>query len=213
MLGLFLPTHQWCSTVRSQMREHVSPLTEQADLLQSNEMDPSTFLFDWTTVWTIKCLSMHMTAPVSKWRCVTNTASWAEPRWSLPGSLHYPLVFVLIAWRLPLIQYNRLHLWGPQWASFHCFNLLTNQSRLLAHLCVAEATQDMFLLQVATFWTWLDVRLGAGERERGRVKTVVQDNTEMINVHKYWFVPKSFSCSVRKQLLCALLWSIRLVLM
>lgn len=93
------------------------------------------------------------------------SALLAEPGGSLPGSLHDPLVFVLLAWCLALIQDNSLHSRGPQRPTFHFFYLLTNQSGLPAHLSVTEATHDMFLLQVATLWTRLNVVLKEGDRE------------------------------------------------
>ena len=81
---------------------------------------------------------------------VSKKTTLAEPGRPLPGPLHYPLVFVLLAWCLALIQHHRLHCWRPQRASFHCFDLLTNPTGLLAHLGVTDAAQDVFLLQVAT---------------------------------------------------------------
>lgn len=56
---------------------------------------------------------------------------------------------------------------------------MTNHTGLLAHLCVAEAAQDVSLLEVATFWTRLDVGLAEVDRERHTVKTVGQDNTNI----------------------------------
>lgn len=106
-----------------------------------------------------------MTRPVSQGH-VARAASVAEPCRPLSRPLHYPLVFVLLTWHLTLIQHNRLHSWGPQWASFHCSNLLPNQTSLLAHLSITEATKDVFLFQVAALWTWLDVVLREGHREK-----------------------------------------------
>lgn len=85
--------------------------------------------------------------------------SVTEPGGSLPGSLHYPLVFILGAWRFPLIQDHSLHGRGPQRAAFHGVYLLTNQTGLSAHFGVAEPTQDVLLLQVAALQTRLDVVL------------------------------------------------------
>lgn len=93
------------------------------------------------------------------------SASVAEPGRPLSGPLHNPLVFVLLAWCLALVQDDGLHSRRPQRAAFHCLYLLTNQTSLLAHLSITEATQDMFLLQVATLWTRLNVGLRGRDRE------------------------------------------------
>lgn len=90
----------------------------------------------------------------------------AKPGGPFPGSLHYPLVFVLLVWRLTLIKHDCLHSWGPQRASFYCLNLLTDQTSLLADFSITETAQDVFLFQVATLWTWLDVGLREGDTER-----------------------------------------------
>lgn len=91
-------------------------------------------------------------------------ASRAEPGRPLPGPFHDPLVFVLLARRLPFIQDDRLQRRRPQRAAFHCLYLLANQSRLLAHLGVTEGAQDVLLLQVATLRTRLNVVLREGEQ-------------------------------------------------
>lgn len=105
------------------------------------------------------------------------SGSIAEPGRPLPGSLHYPLVLVLLAWLLTLIQHDRLHSRGPQRASFSCLNLLTNQTSLLADLCITETAQDMFLLQVATLCTHLNVGLREGDTERDseHIETAVEE--------------------------------------
>lgn len=99
--------------------------------------------------------------------CITHSLrmseSLAEPGRSLPGSLHNPFVLVLLTRCVTLIDDDCLHCRGPQWAALHGLNLLTNKASLFAHLSITEATQDMFLLQVATLWTWLNVVLNFAE--------------------------------------------------
>lgn len=90
----------------------------------------------------------------------------AEPGRPLPGPLHYPLAFVLFAWHLALIQDDGLRCRGPQGATLHFADLPANLSGFPAHLLIAEATQDVLLLQVATLWTGLNVVLGPGERHK-----------------------------------------------
>lgn len=97
----------------------------------------------------------HKTKPIR----VHTAASQTEPDRPLSGPLHNPLVCVLLAWHLTLINYNRLNSWRPQWAAFHCLHLLTNQSSLSGHLSITEATQDVFLFEMATLWTRLNVGL------------------------------------------------------
>lgn len=107
--------------------------------------------------------------------CVTHSinisASQAEPGRPLPAPLHNPLVLDQLTRRFALIQDDSLHGRGLQRAAFHRFYLLTNQSRLFAHLSVTEATHDVFLLQVATLGTRLDVVLRERESE---IETVSQ---------------------------------------
>ena len=115
-------------------------------------------------------IRVYLSRPASNWRYVStyscnNSASLAEPGRPLPGSLHYSLVFVLLAWHLALVQDDGLRSRRPQRTAFTCFNLLANQRSLPAHLSVTEATQDVFLLQVTTLWTRLDVILRERETE------------------------------------------------
>jgi len=90
---------------------------------------------------------------------VCAASSLAEPGGPLPGPLHNPLVLVQRTGGFALVQDHGLHAGGPQRAAFHGFHLLANQTRLLAHLGVAEATHGVFLLQVAALQTRLDVVL------------------------------------------------------
>lgn len=75
------------------------------------------------------------------------SAALAEPGRPFPGPLHYPLVFVMLAWCLTLIQDNSFHGRGPQRVgALHGVDLLTNQSSLSTHLAVTETTKHVLLL-------------------------------------------------------------------
>lgn len=92
--------------------------------------------------------------------------SEAEPCRPLPCPLNNPLVFVCLAQRLALIEDDCLHCRRSKRSAFHRLNLSTDRRGLLAHLGITEATQNVFLLQMATLWTGLNVGLTERERER-----------------------------------------------
>lgn len=106
----------------------------------------------------------HQSVCIKTKRCVLHAAGLtralvAEPGGPLPGHLHYPLALVRLARLLIRIHNNGLHTRGPQRTALHRLNLIANPSSLFVHFSITEATQDVFLLEVAALWTWLDVQL------------------------------------------------------